>query len=178
MRIIPTIAIVVALAAPAPAAHAQPAFGLWGGPAVPGDDLEGLDGGLQGGVALDIGLPLSRLGARADLGLQQLSGPEGNLYQANAAASARADLLSVPRFAVYAIAGGGPYYIISDDLAEIMTAEVTGEDPDDLIWGVHGGVGMSLSTIRLRPFIEARYHRMLGDAGSWSFVPVSVGLFF
>ena len=178
MRILSTLAVVLAFAAAAPAAHGQVGFGMKGGPTMPSGDLEGWGTGYQGGLALEISLPVPLVGLRADAEVHRFSGPESNLYQANVTGGARVSILSLPRLSLYGVAGGGAYYSISDDLSELVRADLEGEDPTDHIWGVNGGVGAELPGLVVRPFVEVRYHRMLGDYDSMTFTPVSVGLMF
>ncbi|MEP7382031.1 MAG: hypothetical protein ABI910_10115 [Gemmatimonadota bacterium] len=54
-------------------------------------------------------------------------------------------------FAPYVVAGGGAY-------------EQSGSS--GIALGVHGGVGVDYAGNRYRPFVEARLHRLHGDAGA------------
>lgn len=172
MRItIAALAAVLALGGAVPA-HAQVSFGVAGGPVFPlgrfGDVVET---GLHGGVIADIGLPLLPFSVRGDVMFQHLPGTAGgDSYQHVAGTlNAQLDLLPIPLVSTYITAGLGLY-------GSNYSRETTARD-----WaahtGINAGVGAQVNLLVLRPFIEARYHRVLADGGR-SFLPITIGIFF
>jgi hypothetical protein len=153
-------------------ASAQVRIGVGAGPVTPLGDLgDAVDAGIHGGLALELGVPLLPLGLRADLMMQRLPGRAGagNLTDIFATLNGRLDVLPVPLLSAYATAGGGLY-------SSSWSTDGTdaGRTTD---FGINAGIGASIGLVVVRPFVEVRLHRVLGD-NSRSFVPVTLGLFF
>jgi hypothetical protein len=172
-RTIFAAAAALCLALSAPAAHAQIELGIGGGASSPVGQLADVVGpGWHGGVVLDAGVPLLPLRLRADLMFQRLPGVEGgdSFDQFFGTVNGRLGLLPIPLLSAYVTAGAGMY---SSSFAQAPGAD-TGRSIDP---GVNIGVGASVNLVVLRPFVEARYHRVLTDPGR-GFVPVTFGVYF
>lgn len=170
-RVLVAVALVaIAMAGPA---HAQVGIGPAGGPSFPMGSLSDVvDSGFHGGIALDIGVPLLPFGLRADLLFQQLPGTAGidDFRQVSGTLAARIGVVPLPIVSAYLIAGAGLYG--------------SSWDPDPAVdgdWsaepGVNVGVGARINLLIVRPFVEARYHRVASDPGR-GFIPVTVGITF
>lgn len=152
--------------------HAQVGLGVAGGPSIPVGSLSDVvNTGLHGGIVLDVGLPLLPFGIRGDLMYHHMPGvADGTSFRQFAAtANARFSLLPLPLVSAYITAGPGLY---ASDFA------IDGVDTE---WstnaGVNAGVGARVNLLVVRPFLEARFHRVFGD-GPWGFVPITLGIFF
>lgn len=164
--------ICVASAAASQPLHAQVGFGVAAGPSIPvGSLADAFNTGVHGGVVLDVGLPLLPLGIRGDLMYHHMPGVADGVSfrQVVGTANARFSLLPLPLVSAYLTAGAGLY---AGDV------NIDGTDSD---WstngGINAGVGARINLLVVRPFLEARLHRVFGD-GSYSFVPITLGIFF
>jgi hypothetical protein len=169
-NMIAAAAAVLALAAGGPA-QAQVGFGVAGGPSFPlGTLADAVDLGFHGGVAADIGLPLLPFSVRADAMFQRLPGINGgdSFQQVAGTLNGQLDLLPLPVVSAYVTGGVGLYGSnFGRDAGDSWTAHT----------GINAGVGAQVNLFVIRPFVEARFHRVLSDPGR-SFLPVTVGFFF
>jgi hypothetical protein len=173
MRNFIAAAAVLALLASATPASAQIRLGVAGGPSTPVGGLSDVvNPGVHGGLVLNVGLPLIPISVRGELMVQRLpgAGDGAALDQVWGAANGRLDLLPLPLVGVYVTAGAG-LYSSRFDPNPLATPERT-TDP-----GINIGVGADIQLFVVRPFIEARYHRVLTDPAR-GFVPITVGVFF
>jgi len=167
-------AIALALALCHGPASAQLRLGVAGGPVYPAGDLGDVVGrGFAAGAVLDAGFPLFPLGLRGDVAFQYLpgTGAHSDLHQLSATLNARFSLLPLPVLSPYLTAGVGVY---SSDFHYDLTAPEPGRTTET---GFNAGVGVRVNLIVIRPFLEARYHRVSADPVR-AFVPVTVGVFF
>jgi hypothetical protein len=157
------------------AVPAQVTLGAAAGPSFPvGRLADRVEPGFHGGLVLQAGLPLLPVGIRADLMLQQLPGTAGGdgFSQFYGTLNGRVGLLPIPLVSLYATAGVGLY---SSTYAADRAADAeTGRRTDT---GINGGVGARLNLLVVRPFVEARYHRVPGEPAR-GFLPVTVGIWF
>jgi opacity protein-like surface antigen len=179
-------------------------FGVMGGAAKPVGDVAfvtHLDWSL--GALVSIGAPQSHLSLRVDGQWQQLAGNQpitgGNLAclgcQTNTEPRAQSyrvlDLTTnaVYNFAptasrsFYLIGGVGAYNERQYDPASEESASVTR-------FGFNGGAGVRFRVFKLQPFVEARYHNIVGAhsfasgqlqynrSQTFQFVPINVGFVF
>jgi hypothetical protein len=174
MRTVRTALLAIALvAATATAGHAQIGFGVAGGPSFPAGDLSNVvNAGFHAGVVAELGIPLFPLGVRADLMLQQMPGIGNNsdFRQLAGTVNGRFGLLPLPFVSAYVTAGAGLY----GSSFQPSTGTTDGWTQNA---GINGGLGARLNLFVLRPFVEARYHRVMGDQAR-SFIPVTFGIFF
>lgn len=134
-------------------------FRVAGGVALPRIGRGGAVGG-QGQASIEMGPQGSGLGIRLDLLYAQTATAAlslddvvkgGQTTRTYAAAGGLFYRRDVRDFAPYVLAGAGAYG---------QTAS------SGVALGVHGGVGVDWAGSRSRPFMEARLHRLRGDAGS------------
>jgi hypothetical protein len=173
-RVFPATAAGLALAiATAPAAQAQVNLGVAGGPVSPAGQLgDVVNPGFHGGVVVDLGIPLLPFGVRADAMFQRLPGARGgaDFNQLFGTMNGRVGLLPIPLLSAYATAGAGLY-------SSSFAGDGAGDGERTVDTGLNAGVGARVNLIFVRPFIEARYHRILTDPAR-GFIPISVGVFF
>jgi len=154
-------------------ANAQAGFGFAGGPSYPVGELgDVVDSGFHAGVTMDAGLPLLPVGIRADLMFQHLPGRAGSasFRQVAGTVAARVGVLPLPVLSPYLLGGVGLYASSFDP-----DPEVDGDWGTDA--GINFGAGVRLNLLVIRPFVEARYHRVLSNPGR-GFVPITVGVHF
>jgi hypothetical protein len=157
----------------APAAQAQVNLGVAGGPVSAVGQLgDVVNAGFHGGVVIDLGIPLLPFGVRADAMFQRMPGGYGgaDFNQLFGTVNGRVGLLPIPLLSAYATTGAGLY---SSSFAG-DGATGGGRSVDT---GFNAGVGARVNLIYVRPFIEARYHRVLTEPAR-TFIPISVGVFF
>lgn len=144
------------LAAAAPLAAQD--FRVGGGIALPRGGSGSIGGQAQ--ASIELGPQTSGVGVRLDLLYAQTSAPAlsladavsaGQVSRTYAAAGGLFYRREVRDVAPYLLAGGGAYGQTASPGVSL---------------GVHGGVGVDWSGNRTRPFMEARIHRLRGDAGS------------
>jgi hypothetical protein len=167
-----TAGLALAMAA-APAAHAQVNLGLAGGPvSAVGQLANVVNAGFHGGVAVDLGIPLLPFGVRADAMFQRMPGAGGgaDFNQLFGTLNGRVGLLPIPLVSAYATAGAGLY-------SSSFTGDGAADGGRSVDTGFNAGVGARVNLIFVRPFVEARYHRVLTEPAR-DFIPISVGVFF
>jgi hypothetical protein len=157
----------------APAAQAQVNLGVAGGPVSPVGGLgDVVNAGFHGGVVIDLGIPVLPFGVRADAMYQRLPGTAGgdDFNQLFGTVNGRVGLIPIPLLSAYATAGAGLY---SSSFAGDRTTD-NGRSVDT---GINAGVGARINLVFVRPFIEARYHRVLAEPAR-AFIPITAGIFF
>ncbi|MBI5837502.1 MAG: hypothetical protein HZB25_09680 [Candidatus Eisenbacteria bacterium] len=121
--------------------------------------------------------PLSSLGAGADLAIyhfgERLPG-QGSTNVAAATVHATCNLMPGP-IAPYLTGGLGIYHVTAPGGAAGNSSQTRP--------GIHVGAGVSLNVMRVRAFVEARYHSVHTASGEVSpattrFVPVTIGILF
>jgi len=155
------------------AASAQVGIGVAGGPSYPTGALgDVVESGYHAGVTLDAGLPLLPIAFRADLMFQNLPGREDldSFRQVAGTVNGRVGVLPIPLVSPYLIGGLGLY--ASDFVPD---PDIDGGWSTDV--GINAGVGVRLNLLVIRPFIEARYHRVLSDPAR-GFIPITAGIHF
>lgn len=174
MRTVFSVAVITVMLHALPSSGtAQVRLGVGGGPVTPVGSLADVtNAGFHGGVVLELGVPLLPVSLRGDLMLQRLpgTGDVPNLNEVYATANARFGVLPIPLVSAYFTGGVGMYSSSWDADPAATTSRTT-----DV--GVNVGIGGSANLIVVRPFIEARLHRVFGD-NARSFVPVTVGVYF
>ena len=179
-------------------------FGIMGGIASPLGQLsdEARHDWSVGALAL-VGAQSSRLKVRVDGQVQQLAGtyapggnhplclgcdgpPPGQLQRYrvfDVTANAVYDLIPTAPASFYVICGGGVYHERQSDVGGVTNNTATR-------FGVNVGAGVSFRVFKLRPFVEARYHNVIGAhsvnfgpegtgaTSSFQFVPLNVGVVF
>jgi hypothetical protein len=164
-------ALAAALLAAAPAAQAQ-SISLAGGLALPvGDIADTYQSGYNGTLGFNFGAPLIPVGARI----------EGSINGFNQKGSGSGDLRVLSATANGIVGMGMPYLIggIGYYNARIKTTvgTVTASASEAGV-GFNIGGGLTFPLPSLSPFVEVRYHQMLGDNDAIKFVPITFGIKF
>jgi hypothetical protein len=156
----------------APAALRAQSISLAGGLALPVSDMGDVyQSGYNGTLGLNFGAPLIPVGARIEgsiNGFNEKGSGNGDLRILSATANATFGL-GMP----YIIGGLGYYNARFKTTVGTLTAEQTESGA-----GINIGAGLSFPLPSLSPFVEVRYHQMLGDNDSVKFVPITFGIKF
>ena len=157
------------------AAHAQStSLVVSGGLAMPTGTMgDATQSGYNAALGLSVGMPLVPVGARFEAGLNGFNfknNVSGNFRVVSGTANAIFSL-----GAPYIIGGVGYYSARQTTTLVGGTSSVVTHNA----MGLNGGVGMKFPLGMLSPFVEARYHMMLGDANKdVKFVPITFGVSF
>lgn len=156
------------------ASHAQStSLVVSGGMSMPTGTMgDATQSGYNAAVGLNVGMPLVPLGARFEAGLNGFNfknNVSGNFRVMSGTANAIFSL-----GAPYVIGGIGYYSARQTTTIAGVSSEVTHNN-----MGLNAGVGMKFPLGMLSPFVEARYHKMLGDENKdVHFVPITFGVAF
>ena len=175
----------------APAAHAQaqmmPHFGISAGASIPQSSFgDGVNTGYNVNGMINIGVPLSPLGFRGEVGWNRfdLSGNNvsGNVRMVNGAVNVVLAPSTVMTAKPYFIAGLGVYNVKSTGNATggILSGAVPTTSTADTRLGFNGGIGFAFGLGPVGTLLEARYVNVNSsdNSGSLSFVPISFGITF
>jgi hypothetical protein len=169
-RLLAVLAAGLLAAAPS-TLHAQ-SISLAGGLSLPVSDMGDVyQSGYNGTLGFNFGAPLIPVGARIEgsiNGFNQKGSGSGDLRVLSATANATFGL-GMP----YLIGGVGYYNARIKTTLGTLTAEDTESGA-----GFNIGAGLSFPLPSLSPFVEVRYHQMLGDNDSIKFVPITFGIKF
>ena len=164
--------LVAGLLTAAPAvSHAQ-SISIAGGLALPVGDFADVDqSGFNGTLGFNFGAPLIPVGARIE------GAYNGFNHKNNIAGDTR--VMSVTANALVGM--GMPYLIggVGYYNARIKTTvgTLTGSESEGGA-GFNIGGGLTFPLPTLSPFVEIRYHQMLGDNDGIKFVPITFGIKF
>jgi hypothetical protein len=168
-RLLAVLAVGVLAAAPS-ALHAQ-SISLAGGLALPTGNLSNSEqSGYNAALGLNFGALLLPVGAR-------LEGAYNGFNHKNSI-SGDTRIMSATANATFGL--GGPYVIggLGYYNARVKLPLPIGETSYDGA-GFNIGVGMHFPVPTLSPFLEVRYHQMLGDTNKYiKFVPITFGIQF
>jgi hypothetical protein len=160
------------LLAAAPATLRAQSISLAGGLSLPVSDLgDAYQSGYNGTVGLNFGAPLIPVGARIEgsiNGFNVKGSGNGDLRVLSGTANATFGL-GLP----YLIGGVGYYSARSKATLGTVTATQTNSGA-----GFNIGAGLTFPLPSLSPFLEVRYHQMLGDNDAVKFVPITFGIKF
>ena len=175
----------------APEAHAQaqmmPHFGISAGASIPQSSFgDGVNTGYNVNGMINIGVPLSPLGFRGEVGWNRfdLSGNNvsGNVRMVNGSANVVLAPSTVMTAKPYFIAGIGAYNVKTsvNGSGGILTPNPFSTASSDTRLGFNGGIGFSFGLGPVGTLLEARYVNVNGSNGdrSLSFVPISFGITF
>jgi hypothetical protein len=169
----PILAALCALLVLGQPVHAQVSIGVAGGPSTPlGSLSDAVKPGFHGGVVLDLRVPLLPLAVRGEAMVQRLPGAGGmDPYDVMwGAANGRFDVLPLPMVGAYVTGGAGLY-------SSRFNADQGAAGERTTSAGLNLGIGADLNLLVIRPFIEARYHRVLSDPAR-AFLPITFGVYF
>jgi hypothetical protein len=163
----------VLAAAPAAMRAQSTSLVVAGGLALPTGNMgTSTQSGYNAAVGLNIGAPLVPVGARLEAGLNGFNfknGVAGDFRVVSATANAIFNL-----GAPYIIGGMGYYSARQTTTVLGTSSEVTHNGV-----GLNAGAGLRFPLAMISPFIEVRYHMMLGDANKdVKFVPITFGVSF
>ena len=146
-------------------------LGLQAGATVPVSDYAtGRNVGYHVGLLLDVRVPVSPIGFRFDAAFHEV-GYSGNSTKEDIWATNANVLLQIPTgtmISPYVIGGAGIY----NSHRTLILGSRSSTDP-----GVNLGGGLRFELSDLTTFVEARYHRVTGDAGI-RIVPITLGILF
>jgi opacity protein-like surface antigen len=167
--------VVLASSSLAAQAGSRPTFGVSGGIAFPTGDFgdafkSGYDIAANLGfqpATLPVGLRIEGMYNRFDLKDNQRFEGHTNILAltGNAVLAGRSSTEGSVR--PYAIGGIGVY-----------NSKASGTDASDTNFGLNIGAGLELPLSGITTFIEARYHHVFSDPGSFGLIPVVVGVKF
>ena len=161
--------LVAGLLTAAPAvSHAQ-SVSIAGGLALPvGDLADDVQSGFNGTIGLNFGAPLIPVGARI----------EGSYNGFNFKNNIDGDVRVMSLTANAIVGMGMPYLIGGVGYYDARVKIGTLPDASDGGAGFNIGAGLSFPLPSLSPFVEIRYHQMLGDNDDIKFVPITFGIKF
>lgn len=175
----------------APAAHAQaqmmPHFGISAGASIPQSSFgDGVNTGYNVNGMVNIGIPLSPLGFRGEVGWNRfdLSGNNvsGNVRMVNGAVNVVLAPSTVMTAKPYFIAGLGVYNVKTtvNSSGGILAPGAFTSASSDTRLGFNGGIGFAFGLGPVGTLLEARYVSVnsSNNSGSLSFVPISFGITF
>jgi opacity protein-like surface antigen len=163
--------LVAGLLTAAPAvSHAQ-SISLAGGLAMPVGDLADVySSGYNGTLGFNFGAPLIPIGARFEgsiNGFEQKNSGSASLRVLSATAN------GVVGMGMPYLIGGIGYYNVREKSGITTIADQTESGA-----GFNIGAGLTFPLPTLSPFVEVRYHQMLGDNDGIKFVPITFGIKF
>ena len=178
----------------APRAQAQaqvmPHFGISAGASVPLSSFgDGVNTGYNVGGMINIGVPLSPVGFRGEVGWNRFDlsdkSVSGNVRMVNGTVNVVMAPSTVMTAKPYFIAGVGAYQVkTSISSSGIITPGLGGgfggSSSSDTRLGFNGGLGFAFGLGPVGTILEARYVNVNGSNGgrSLSFVPISFGITF
>lgn len=166
--------LAVGLLAVAPATQAQ-SISVAGGLSQPNGELSnGVSSGYNAALGFNFGAPLIPLGARIEGGLNGFNykgGANGNVRIMDVTAN------GIFNMGMTYLIGGVGYY--DRRISEMVVGQNVTDTQRSA--GLNGGLGMRLPLGTMSPFVEVRYHAMLGDkakAANFRFIPITFGVQF
>ena len=157
------------LLAAAPVTLRAQSISLAGGLSLPVSDFgDGEQSGYNGTIGLNFGAPLIPVGARIEgsiNGFNHKNNVSGDTRILSATANAIVGL-GMP----YLIGGVGYYS------ARAKFGTLTSDSQNSA--GFNIGAGLSFPLPALSPFVEVRYHQLLGDNDGIKFIPITFGIKF
>ena len=148
-------------------AEAQLRLNVNAGAAMPmGDAGNVWSSGLRAGAGLEFGVPLVPVSLRVDgaydrLGVKLDGDPNLSIISGTANG-----VFTLPLMPIYAVGGLGMYRSDAGD----------GATATDI--GFNIGMGLRLPLPLFAPFVEARFHQINMDGGSFRYVPIVAGIRF
>ena len=166
------VALGLAAAAPLPAQRAL-TLSLAGGGSLPvGNFADGASTGWHALASIGLSTLMQPIGLRLDVAHNRFAaksiGPDQAVSSATLNASYRLPMVNSP-LSPYLIAGAGAYRF-----------ECVGDFDcgSDTRFGWNAGLGTKWAALRMKGFLESRFHAINSEGGNVRFVPVTVGLTF
>lgn len=162
------VLVLAAIAFAAPALHAQTSFSIAAGASMPmGDASDANDMGYNATLGLGFKPPLAPLGLRVEgmfNSFEYKSPVDASLRVLALTANATYTMLP----AAYLIGGVGMY----NAKASVSGAESSND------FGINVGAGINIPLTGFGTYIEARYHHVPVEGGSFQFLPITFGIKF
>ncbi len=168
-----------------------PHFGISGGASIPQSSFgDGVNTGYNVNAMMNIGVPLSPLAFRGEIGWNHFDLSDNNASGNVRMVNGSVDVLLIPSSVMtakpYLIAGIGGYNVKTkvDDTGVLVPStgfsSGLGSENSSTRLGFNGGVGFAFGLGSVGTFLEARYVVVNGDNGgsSLSFVPLTFGITF
>ncbi|MFL5619191.1 MAG: outer membrane beta-barrel protein [Gemmatimonadaceae bacterium] len=179
-------AVIVALVTLAPLGIGQAQISnplkvtLFGGPAFPtGNTSDLVKTGFNVGGALDLKLPLIPVGFRGEVIYSSFDASDTRTTVATADASELGGNVNVVAWVPLPTAGLiRPYFTAGPSYSRLELTPTSGTGSTANRAGFNVGAGVQFSLIALGMRLDARYRRISTDNGSFSYVPVTVGVTF
>jgi len=180
MRIRLLVPVAMLLLAAGAAGAQIPSITLFGGAVMPtGDAGNGLNAGFTAGAALDMHMPATPFGVRAEgsysrFGLQDLpTGVTANTSDVGFNLNAVMTVLNLGLLKPYITAG--PSY----SKLKLSASDGTNSGSDSQShWGYNAGGGLDFGLGPIGMRLDVRYKHISVDGGSWTSVPMTVGFRF
>jgi opacity protein-like surface antigen len=148
--------------------HAQ-SISLAGGLSLPVSDFADFEqSGYNGTLGFNFGAPLIPVGARIEGSIN------GFNHKNNISGDTR--ILSATANATFGL--GMPYIIGGLGYYNVRTKLGTLPEGTSSSGGFNIGAGLSFPLPALSPFVEVRYHQLMGDNDTIKFVPITFGIKF
>jgi hypothetical protein len=181
MRIRLLVPVAMLLLAAGAAGAQIPSITIFGGAVMPtGDAGDGLNAGFTAGAAVDVHMPVTPFGLRAEgsysrFGLQGLTGSGVDAHTSDLGFNLNAvmTLVHLPLLKPYITAG--PSY---SNLKVSASDGTNRGSASEGHWGYNaaGGIDFGLGPIGMR--MDVRYKHISVDGGSWTSVPLTLGFRF
>lgn len=181
MRIRLLVPVAMLLLAAGAAGAQIPSITLFGGAVMPtGDASNGLNAGFTAGAALDMHMPATPFGIRAEgsysrFGLQGLTGSGVDAHTSDLGFNLNGvmTLVSLPLLKPYITAG--PSY---SNLKFSANDGTNGGSTSEGHWGYNAGGGLDFGLGPIGMRLDVRYKHISVDGGSWTSVPMTIGFRF
>ena len=169
MRLMSRAAVILAAALVPAALSAQVSLGVAGGMSMPtGDASDAVKSGYNLTVALGIKPPVAPIGLRIDGMWNSFESKVATDVSNRILAGTANVTLSGPMLPMGYLIGGGGMYNFSASGSSTSTTK----------FGFNVGAGLNLPLTGFSTFLEARYHHVNADNGSFQFVPITFGIRF
>lgn len=168
-------------------AQVMPHFGISAGASIPQSSFgDGVNTGYNVNGMINVGVPLSPLGFRGEVGWNRFAMSGSNVSGSVRMVSGTANVVLAPSTIMtakpYFIAGFGAYNVRTtvDNTGGLLGGAFSNGSSSDTRLGFNGGLGFAFGLGPVGTIIEARYVTVNGKNGSssLSFVPVSFGILF
>ena len=165
-----TLLALVALAVPT-AAHAQPRLMVGGGFSAPNGQITDVaDPGYHLQAGLQVAVPTTPFGLRADGGYHRMGATTADFAQTEVLAGSLSVVFNLPGV------GLQPYFL--GGIGSYQTEGGPADDPQKVTdTGYHGGFGVAIGGLGLGGFVEARYVQIQSTATA-RLIPVTLGFRF
>lgn len=181
MRIRLLVPVAMLLLAVGTAGAQIPSITLFGGAVMPtGDAGDGLNAGFTAGAALDMHVPATPFGVRAEgsysrFGLQGLAGSGIDAHTSDLGFNLNAVMTILPLPLIKPYITAGPSY---SNLKVSASDGTNSGSESEGHWGYNAGAGLDFGVGPIGMRLDVRYKHISVDGGSWTSVPMTLGFRF